>query len=177
MGQGNAPPIYEPQTFALGTAVFAQREGKILLLKRALGALAGSWYLPGGALDPGETLEECAARELLEESGLEASGPLSLIGLVPMYLYDREFMIVAYACDGAGDVKLSEEHSDFRWISPEEYRKDSLSEENVRRIEARSERIGRIVRGIQRNVDAYLTWRARDLEFRRLREGAGSQNP
>ena len=174
MGQGNAPPIYEPQTFALGTAVFAQREGKILLLKRALGALAGSWYLPGGSLDPGETLEECAARELREESGLEASGPLSLIGLVPMYIYDREFMIVAYACDCAGEVKLSEEHSDFRWISPEEYRKDFFSEENVCRIEARSERIGRIVRGIQRNVDAYLAWRARDLELRRLRESAGS---
>ena len=83
----------ELPTFALGTSVYAQRDDGILILKRAVGAMVGSWYLPGGALDPGESLEECAVRELREESGLEATGPLALIGLVPMHIYERDIAV------------------------------------------------------------------------------------
>jgi 8-oxo-dGTP diphosphatase len=159
----------EPPMFALGTAVFGQRDGKILLLKRAVGALTGSWYLPGGALDPGETLEECAVRELREESGLVPTGPLALIGHAPMHIYDRDFLIVSYACDCTGAVVLSHEHSDARWIEPEKYRDEFFSEENIRKLETTKARVGAIVRGIQKNIDQYLVWRKRERELHRLR--------
>lgn len=38
------------------------------------------WFLPGGTREPGESVEECVARELAEEAGAELDGPLRLVG-------------------------------------------------------------------------------------------------
>lgn len=156
------PAYPPPPLFALGTSIYAQRAGQILILKRAMGALTGSWYLPGGALDRGEGLEDCAVRELHEETGLTPSGPLALIGLLPMHLYGHDMYIVAYACDSEeGDVVLSEEHSAARWIEPERYRADFFSEEQVKRVEEANAQVGGVARAIQRDLDSYLVWRSR----------------
>ena len=49
----------------------ANRELKLLLIKRFQFPYKGAWALPGGFLRPGETIEETAKRELLEETGVE----------------------------------------------------------------------------------------------------------
>jgi 8-oxo-dGTP pyrophosphatase MutT (NUDIX family) len=41
------------------------KDGKILLYQRP----AGYWYFPGGKIEPGETVEGCAIRETMEETG------------------------------------------------------------------------------------------------------------
>ncbi len=53
--------------------IFTITEGqlKILLIKRALDPYKYSWAIPGGFLELGEDLEECARRELKEETGLD----------------------------------------------------------------------------------------------------------
>ena len=52
---------FSPTMYMLSAVVYAERDGQILLLKRAEGsALAGQWFLPGGAVDPGERPEEAA---------------------------------------------------------------------------------------------------------------------
>jgi len=58
-------------TFAVGAAcaVF-DRQGRVLLVHHTYGRL--NWELPGGAAEPGEAPDETAARELLEETGLQA---------------------------------------------------------------------------------------------------------
>lgn len=54
----------------VGTSVIVVQDGMILLQKRAD---TGDWGYPGGYLEPGETPEQSAARELLEETGLVAN--------------------------------------------------------------------------------------------------------
>ncbi len=50
-------------------SVIAYDDKKILMIKRGTMPLIGYWALPGGYLDWDETLEECALRELKEETG------------------------------------------------------------------------------------------------------------
>src|SRR3954465_10864160 len=45
-------------------------ENRVLLVRRGTPPLLGEWSIPGGLLEPGETLIEGVARELLEETGL-----------------------------------------------------------------------------------------------------------
>jgi ADP-ribose pyrophosphatase YjhB (NUDIX family) len=55
---------------AVSTAVF--RANEVLLVQRGSGAMAGRWSLPGGHVEPGESLAAAAAREVLEETGVSA---------------------------------------------------------------------------------------------------------
>jgi ADP-ribose pyrophosphatase YjhB (NUDIX family) len=55
---------------AASIAVF--REGRVLLAQRAKNPGNGVWSLPGGRVEPGETMEFAALRELREEVGLAA---------------------------------------------------------------------------------------------------------
>ena len=53
--------------------IVLNKEGKVLLLRRAAGSTGeGRWCLPGGKVDYGDTVEQAAARELEEETGLHA---------------------------------------------------------------------------------------------------------
>lgn len=53
---------------AVGAVVF--RDGKVLLVRRAHMPGKGLWAIPGGRVNPGETLPEAARREILEETGV-----------------------------------------------------------------------------------------------------------
>jgi 8-oxo-dGTP diphosphatase len=147
----------KPALFLLSATVFAERDGRILLLKRAGGEMTGAWYLPGGAVDEGETPEIAARRELLEETGLHPSGPLRIVGLTPMHVYGHASIQVSYACSCAdGEVVVSAEHSAARWMDPKEYRERHLSDEVLARAEAADKRIGDIVRNVRANFDLYI---------------------
>ncbi|HCE7248467.1 TPA: NUDIX domain-containing protein [Pseudomonas aeruginosa] len=54
----------------VGVAVIICREGKVLVGRRKGSHGEGAWAVPGGRLEFGETVEECARREVLEETGL-----------------------------------------------------------------------------------------------------------
>lgn len=54
----------------VGVGVLIVRENKVLLGKRRGSHGEGTWAPPGGHLDFGETVEECARREVLEETGI-----------------------------------------------------------------------------------------------------------
>jgi len=56
---------------SVGVGVIITKENKVLLLKRKNVHGAGTWSTPGGSLGFGETPEQCALREVKEETGLD----------------------------------------------------------------------------------------------------------
>lgn len=63
----------------LGVRVLAiDAQGRVMLVRHGY---APGWHLPGGAVEPGETVETAAVRELLEETGVRAQGRLDMLGL------------------------------------------------------------------------------------------------
>lgn len=86
---------------------------KILFLMRREG-----WCLPGGKLDDGETIEHCAYRELLEETGIKVPitpGAYKYLG--QEVSVNGRVVHVFYAETNQIKVKLSNEHSDKKWVS------------------------------------------------------------
>ena len=84
------PKVIRPGTCA---AVFNER-GEILLQKRADN---GFWSMPGGAVDPGESVQQGALREVWEETGLH----VRVVRLVGVYSDPRNYMITQYP---GGDI-------------------------------------------------------------------------
>jgi 8-oxo-dGTP diphosphatase len=58
----------------VGVATLITRGERVLLLRRKNVHGAGTWSTPGGHLEHGESIEDCAIRETLEETGLVAMG-------------------------------------------------------------------------------------------------------
>ena len=68
----------------VGAAVLAEKEGRVLLVKRSMEPARGSWCLPGGFMELYETPQETARRECLEESGFE----VEITGLIDVFYYE-----------------------------------------------------------------------------------------
>lgn len=146
-----------PSKFALSAVVYAEREdGQILLLQRASGgSFAGQFFLPGGAVEPDETPEEGARRELMEESGLEMAEDPELIGCYYMHIYGHPFLQLSYRARVEGEVIVSDEHTDSRWTHPVEMR-TFLSDEVIQGIAKGNEKAAQIVVNIRDDLDRYL---------------------
>jgi ADP-ribose pyrophosphatase YjhB (NUDIX family) len=99
-------------------AIVVSHGGRVLLQQRAVEPRAGYWTFPGGFLEVGESAEEGAARETLEEVGLDVHP--SLLGV-----YSRPhvgIVLVAYAGEAATDAAIvgDAESLQVRWFEPAE---------------------------------------------------------
>jgi 8-oxo-dGTP pyrophosphatase MutT (NUDIX family) len=153
---GTPSPDFRPTLYALAAVVYAERDGEILLLKRAGGALSGQWFLPGGAVDPGELPEVAARRELLEESGLEIDGELELVGAYPIWVYGADCLQLSYrgrVRDGA--VTISHEHTAQQWVDPVGMRA-LLTDDVIATMGAGNEQVVALVTGVRDDLDRYL---------------------
>ena len=107
----------------VGAAVLIlDEQERLLLLKRSDN---GCWGPPGGAVEPGEGVETAARREAREETGLEP-GELELFGVFSgpelFYRYPNgdevhNVTIVYRARPQAGQVRLNEEHTGWKWFA------------------------------------------------------------
>ncbi|BBL80089.1 hypothetical protein RxyAA322_19430 [Rubrobacter xylanophilus] len=93
-------------------------DGRVLLLLRP----SGTWDPPAGRLACGERFEEGAVRELYEEAGLLVRPQRILATWVGENPGGGRLAAVTYVGrTGGGEVRLSEEHLDYRWATPEEW--------------------------------------------------------
>ncbi|MFH1968503.1 MAG: NUDIX hydrolase, partial [bacterium] len=98
-------------------------KGEVLVLKRSLAEkyCPNFWDLPGGKVEASETLLEAAKREAKEESGLD-------VKLEKEYFYvyhckHVELDIYGFKAETSnGKVILSEEHTEFKWVSEKDWK-------------------------------------------------------
>lgn len=91
---------------------------RVLLIQRATKPYFGMWSLPGGRLEPGETPERAAEREIMEEVGLRV---WRLHPIKRMFLGDGNFVLQVYATEAfEGEIVASDEVSDHRWVRIDE---------------------------------------------------------
>lgn len=149
-------PSFDVPRYGLSAVVYAERGDKILMLKRAGGAMSGQWFLPGGAVERGELPEDAARRELVEECGLDIVGDLELVGAYPMFVYGGDALQLSYRGRVAdGEVVLSSEHDGARWDDPVEIRA-GLTDELLDLLAAGNEHVGALVRHVRTDLDRYL---------------------
>ena len=93
------------------------REGKVLLIKRAYAPYQHLWTLPGGRIEPGETIEQCAIREIAEEVGYVIRNPRPV--MVQKLGRDGTFRLAVFATrDFSGQLRASDEVADHKWMDP-----------------------------------------------------------
>jgi 8-oxo-dGTP diphosphatase len=112
--------------FRVAAKAFIAHKGKIFTIKRAKDDVQspGIWEIPGGRLDLGEDPILGLMREIREEIGLyvEVIYPISVRHFTRK---DGQVitMLIFLCKPKKGQIKLSEEHSDFRWIDLKDYKK------------------------------------------------------
>lgn len=94
----------------------------VLLVQRGIEPFKGSWAFPGGFLRMDETSEECARRELKEETGLETAfmeqfHTFTKIGRDPR---ERVVTIAYFALVNKAEVKGGDDAADAKWFPVEE---------------------------------------------------------
>lgn len=102
------------------------RDGKALIIKRAHEPRKGEWSLPGGVLELGESLQDAARREIMEETGLDVEvGPV-------IETFDRvhrddhgkiryHFVIVDFVCwPRGGEAVPGSDAEGVAWVTPDE---------------------------------------------------------
>ena len=115
-----------PWTPCVGVGAIVIRDEKVLLVQRGIEPGRGLWAIPGGTLKLGETLQECAAREILEETGITI-----VVGQC-IYVFDLierddagkikfHFVVVDFAAlYVSGEPKGADDAVDARFLSPSE---------------------------------------------------------
>lgn len=101
-------------------------EGKFLVLRRSkikYAEVGTEWDIAGGRIEAGDTLLDNLKREVKEETGLEIKYEPRLVTAQDIFKKDKHVVRLTYVGMADGDVVLSEEHTEHKWLSLEEISK------------------------------------------------------
>jgi ADP-ribose pyrophosphatase YjhB (NUDIX family) len=137
----NDPNAPKANSIAVAVSAFVQDdEDRLLMIRRMDNDL---YSIPGGQVEPGETLTQAAEREVKEETGID----IEVIGLIGIYsnpnhviMYDdgevrQEFSICFRARPIGGEPRTSAESREVRWTLPEHLELLNIHPSVLRRIE------------------------------------------
>lgn len=116
-------PAIRPVAAVLAAVV---RDGRVLLVRRANPPDRGRWGLPGGRIEPGESLAAAALRELREETGVEAEAGPVLTALDSIHRHAagglaHHYVLVAVLCRWrAGEGRAADDALETGWYAPAE---------------------------------------------------------
>ncbi len=131
-----------PDRPVVGIGAVVIHEGRVLLVRRGVAPSRGLWAVPGGALELGETLQQGAEREILEETGV------AIRAREPVYAFDFferdgdgrirfHFVIVDVAADYiGGDAKGADDALEARWLAPEDLEGLCVSKNTLKLLRA-----------------------------------------
>jgi 8-oxo-dGTP diphosphatase len=108
---------------AVGAIVF--KDGRVLLVRRGQPPAEGEWAIPGGSVEIGETLQQAAQRELLEETGIiiQAGEPCFIFDVIQTDTDGRvrfHYVIIDLLADYVeGYPRAGGDAADARWVSAE----------------------------------------------------------
>jgi len=111
-----------PERPVVGVGAVVLDQDRVLLVKRGHAPLKGQWSLPGGAVEVGETLEQAAAREVLEETGVTIEvGPivevLDRISRDVDGRVEHHFVLVDFvARPNGGVLRSASDADDAEWV-------------------------------------------------------------
>ncbi len=105
-------------TVAVGAVIVD--DGRLLLVERAVPPGVGRWAVPGGEVEPGETLAAAAAREVKEETGLDVRvGDIAWVGdsIGPGDPPEWHFTIVDFWADRlGGSLQAGDDATQAKWV-------------------------------------------------------------
>jgi 8-oxo-dGTP diphosphatase len=104
-------------------AVVRDETGRLLMVRRGHAPAMGTWSLPGGRVEPGETLDQAAAREVLEETGLivEVGELIQTVSVFGYLVHDFAATVIG------GTLAAGDDASDVRWCAIEDVPTMTLS--------------------------------------------------
>jgi ADP-ribose pyrophosphatase YjhB (NUDIX family) len=119
---GTTPPAGSPVSWSIPCAggIVSDPEGRILLVRRGQEPARGLWSIPGGRVDGDESWDGAAAREVMEETGIQVTAP-EFVGLVERASGSGStYLIADFAFIGEGEPHAADDAEDARWCVPDD---------------------------------------------------------
>ena len=109
--------------------VIKNNSGEILIVKRHPMSKTDPemWELPGGKVEKGEHFADALIREIKEETNLDVDVGEFCEAVQNNYSHKRTVQLMMYLEDVKGNVKISEEHTDFMWANLEKNKELEIS--------------------------------------------------
>jgi 8-oxo-dGTP diphosphatase len=102
----------------VGVGVVVRRVDGRVLVGRRVAEPGRPLAVPGGKLDPGESVEECAARELAEETGLIVGEARTFAAVLVSGWVVAGVLVELVDDDAAPQVREPDKFAEFDWIDP-----------------------------------------------------------